>query len=192
MVISGPTRSGKTELTKQIIKQAHEVIYPVPESVLWFYTAWQKSYEDMVNIVTFHEGPPDVATLKENTGKRRLIILDDMMSIIPNEQLNMLFTVASHHYNMAVIHIAQNAFFKGMRTARINCHYLILMKNPADKLQIMNIGRQIYPTRQKFFMECFEDATKKPFGYLVVDTEPTTDDSLRLRTNIFIHPIVYK
>jgi hypothetical protein len=98
--------------------------------------------------------------------------------------LNQLFTRGSHHWNLSIIHIVQNAFFDGLRTSRINCQYLVLMKNPADKLQVRTLGRQIFPG-SKIFEEAFDDATYKPFCYLLADLNQTTPENLRLRTNIF-------
>lgn len=34
-------------------------------------------------------------------------------------------------------------------------------------------------------IEAYNDAVKRTYGYLLVDLKPNTDDSLRLRTNIF-------
>ena len=58
------------------------------------------------------------------------------------------------------------------------------MKNPADKLQIQTLECQLFPG-SGYFMEAYEDATQKPFGYLLVDLAQTTPENLRLRTNIF-------
>jgi len=51
-----------------------------------------------------------------------------------NDTLIKLFTRGCHHWNISVVQIVQNAFFEGLRTSRINTHYLVLFKNPADKL----------------------------------------------------------
>jgi hypothetical protein len=59
------------------------------------------------------------------------------------------------------------------------------MKCPADKLQVSNLARQVYPGNNKFFMEVFEDATSKKHGYLFVDLHPTSDDQHRLLTDVF-------
>jgi hypothetical protein len=131
-----------------------------------------------------YEGVPNLAALWADP-TRKLLILDDLMTTIKCKDLNAVFCQGSHHWNMSVIHITQNAFYGGMRTARINSHYLFLLKNPADKLQVMTLARQMYPKKQQFFLDAFEDATARPFGYLLVDLESTTDDRIRLRTNIF-------
>jgi len=108
-------------------------------------------------------------------------MIEEMKS---DSRLNELFTRGSHHWNLSIIHIVQNLFFNGIRTSRINAQYLILMKNPSDKLQIKNLGRQVFPG-SKHFEEAFVDATSRPFGYLLIDLTQTTPDNMRLRTNIF-------
>ena len=49
----------------------------------------------------------------------------------------------------------------------------------------------MYPGRSHFLMEAFQDATKHPFGYLLIDLKPKTPDFLRIRTSITSVPIVY-
>ncbi|GFU17870.1 uncharacterized protein TNCV_3849601 [Trichonephila clavipes] len=57
-----------------------------------------------------------------------------------------------------------------------------LTKNRRDQSQITHLGRQLYPRKVNFFQECYADATSKPYGYLLIDLKPETDESLRVRT----------
>jgi hypothetical protein len=43
----------------------------------------------------------------------------------------------------------------------------------------------MYPGQSKFLVEAFKNATEKPFGYLLLDLKPDTDEKYRVRTNIF-------
>ena len=76
----------------------------------------------------------------------------------------------------------------------LNSHYLILFKNPRDSLQITTLARQMYPGQSQFLLEAFQDATREPHGYLVIDLKPATNDDERIRTNILDRQrqIVYK
>ncbi len=69
-----------------------------------------------------------------------------------------------HHKSFSIILITQNLFFQGKtsRTITLNTHYIILYKNPRDAMQIMVLGRQIFPGNTKYFMECYQDATNHP------------------------------
>ena len=61
---------------------------------------------------------------------------------------------------------------------------LILFKNPRDKLRIVTLAEQMYPGKTNFFIKQYEEAVKRPFGYLLVDLKTTTPDYCRLRTNL--------
>jgi hypothetical protein len=88
---------------------------------------------------------------------------------------------------MSVIFMTQNLFVQGkqMRSVSLNAHYLIVFKNPRDKAQFACLSRQMYPSKQKFLIECFENATQGPYGYIFLDFKQTTKDELRVRTQIF-------
>ena len=45
---------------------------------------------------------------------------------------------------------------------------LILFKNPRDKLRIVTLAEQMYPGKTNFFIKQYEEAVKRPFGYLLV------------------------
>jgi hypothetical protein len=40
-----------------------------------------------------------------------------------------------------------------MRTVSLNSHYLVLFKNPRDKLQIRNLTTQMHPSNAKFLVQ---------------------------------------
>ena len=85
-----------------------------------------------------------------------------------------------------MIYIVQNLFHqgKGSRSISLNSHYLVLFKNPRDKLQILILAKQMYPGQIDFFLNQHEEAVKRPFGYLLIDLKTTTQDNCRLRTNV--------
>ena len=62
--------------------------------------------------------------------------------------------------------LTQNVFHRGKhsRTMSLNRNYLVLFKNPQDKLQMNILAHQIFPSQKAFFLESFEDATKDPRG----------------------------
>ncbi|GFT65517.1 uncharacterized protein TNCV_649201 [Trichonephila clavipes] len=57
-----------------------------------------------------------------------------------------------------------------------------ILWNRRDQSQITHLGRQLYPRKVKFFQEYYADATSKPYGYLLIDLKPETDESFRVRT----------
>lgn len=67
----------------------------------------------------------------------------------------------------------------------LNTHYIVMFKNPRDAGQISVLARQMHPGKSKFVVDAYEDATKEPYGYLLIDLRPETDDRYRIRTKIF-------
>ena len=121
-----------------------------------------------------------VSTLDNN-----VIVLDDLMSTASKDsRITELFTEGSHHRNLSVIYINQNLYHSKDPTQRRNCHYLTLFNNPIDKQPVMTLARQMYPGDAHKFMNMFNQATRNPYGHLVVDLKPMTHESLRLRPNI--------
>lgn len=82
--------------------------------------------------------------------------------------------------------LAQNLYMprKFARTISLKCHYVILFRNVCDSRQVLTFGSQLFPLKLKYFNEAYDKATSLPFGYLVVDMSPSTEDNYRLRTRI--------
>ena len=185
-LVCGPTSCGKTTLLKNIIEQ--RCIEPTPTKIVWCYSEDQELYRSMKSEhVTFYKGIPDSFDEVFDGSVPGLIVLDDLMTHVhSDERITRLFSVGSHHRNVSVFLIVHNLFHNGkeMRNISLNSHYIILFKNPRDKLQISTLARQMYPGNSQFLMESFYDATKEAHGYLLIDLKPTTEDQLRIRTGI--------
>ena len=191
-MVAGMTGSGKTFWVQSLLQQAQTVIDQPPERIIWCYSQWQPAYTQllmMIPTIEFVKGiPPSLdndSYLDVNI--RNLIVIDDqMIEAGSDNRIVNLFTKGSHHRNLSVIYIVQNLFHqgKGNRSISLNSHYLVLFKNPRDKLQILTLAKQMYPRQTGLFLKEYEEAVRRPFGYLFVDLKPTTPDSCRLRTNV--------
>ena len=60
------------------------------------------------------------------------------------------------------------------------------LNNLIDRQQVANLARRIYPSTCATFMRKFEDATARPYGYLVLDLKSSTSQQDRLQTDIFV------
>ncbi|KAK3724953.1 hypothetical protein QZH41_017160, partial [Actinostola sp. cb2023] len=191
-IVAGMTGSGKTVWVQNLLQHASEVIQPPPQRIVWSYSQWQPAYEQMQQTlpgIEFVKGIPH--DLDEDwyfdPKVNNLIVIDDQMAETSNDQriLN-LFTKGSHHRNLSVIFLCQNVYFQGkiMRTLSLNAAYLVLFKNPRDKLQITTLGKQMYPGKTDQFLHKYEAAVERPYGYLFVDLKPNTPEECRLRTNV--------
>lgn len=96
-----------------------------------------------------------------------------------------IFTKFSLNRNIPVMFLTQNSFHEDARTITLNSHYLILFKNPRHATQIAHLGRQMFPSKSKYMLEAFKDATTEPYSYLVVDLPADTDDSIHLLSTNF-------
>jgi hypothetical protein len=134
--------------------------------------------------VEFQEGLPSV---DQFDGRQRvLLIIDDLMNEADQNVCN-LFTRLSHHRNVSVVFITQNLFHKSkfVRTMNLNTHYIVMFKNPRDASRVVILARQMYPGKNQFLVEAYEDATKEQHGNQLIDLKPDTDDRYRIRTTIF-------
>ena len=198
IMIVGPSQCGKTTFTRQLLHHAARLFDRPPKHIVYCYGASQPCFEDMKKQgIHFHEGlPTDIETLFPAHKRPGLLILDDLMrTCSQDEEVVDLFTKRSHHNDVTCIYLAQNVFPPGKfaRTISLNVHYLVAFKNPRDALGIRNLAQQSYPDRVKYIMECYRNATSTPYGYLLFDLHPSTQDDLRIRTNILSdYPIVYQ
>ena len=181
--VAGPSTSGKTWFVFRLIKHVDRLTVPPPEKILYCYGEFQPSFSEFPE-VEFHEGLPDVSRFD---GRQRvLLIIDDLMNEADQNVCN-LFTKLSHHRSVSVVFITQNLYHRNrfVRTMNLNTHYIVMFKNPRDANQVTTLARQMYPGKSKFVIEAFKDATKNPYGYLLIDLKPETDERYRIRTNIF-------
>ena len=111
---------------------------------------------------------------------------DQMIDVSKDKRIVNLFTRSSHNRNLSVIYIVQNLFHqgKGSHSISLNSHYLVLFENPRDKLQILTLAKQMYPRQTDFILKQHEEAVKRPFGYLLIDLNTTTQDNCPVQTNV--------
>ena len=131
--------------------------------------------------IHFVEGVPSDLESMINPSKRNLLVIDDLMQEFSNDpRITSLFTKGCHHRNLSVIFILQNIFHRGkeLRDMSLNCH--------CHSSQINHLAKQMFPGHAKYMQESFQDATSRPYGYLVCDLKPETPTVFRLRTNIFL------
>ena len=191
-MVAGMTGSGKTVWVQSLLQQAQNVIDQPPDRIIWCYLQWQPAYTKLLMMkptIEFVQGIP--SSLENDTyldvNIRNLIVIDDqMIEAGSDNRIVNLFTKGSHHRNLSVIYIVQNVFHqgKGSRSISLNSHYLVLFKNPRDKLQILTLAKQMYPRQTALFLKEYEEAVRRLYRYLFVDLKPTTPESCRLRTNV--------
>ena len=170
LCIVGPSHSGKTHLTLQLLDHRHQLFDCAPQRVVWCYGIYQaalhreliqRGYETRSEIISTSEIKP-----------YDIIVLDDLIQESKNSpDVTAMFTKAAHHKPCFIIFITQNLFPPGKeaRTRSLNTHYYIIFKNPRDKSQVEYLARQLLPLKSKAAVEILEAATSQPHLYLFLD-----------------------
>ena len=188
-LISGPTQSGKTHFTLELLRNVEKLIEPPPSKIVWCFGAYQdKVNNGLSDDIVLAEGL--ASGLEEIDGSRpTLLILDDLMDEAGDaKEVSELFTKGSHHRNLSVLMLVQNVFHQGkiMRTVSLNSHYMILFKNPRDAGQIRCLANQLFPGRTKFLIDAYKQATQKPHGYLLLDFKQSTHEKYRVLSEVLL------
>jgi hypothetical protein len=173
-IVAGPTGCGKTIFTFKFIREAKKMINPACDNIVYCYGEYQQIFNNYP-YVTFSEGLPDISQFD---GKRSSLLIIDNLLIETNDVVSNLFTKVSHHRNVSIMYLSQNLFYRSKQnhTMSLNAHYIVLFKNPRDATQVAVLARQMYPGRSQFLVEAFKDATEKPYGYLLIDLKPDTEE----------------
>lgn len=199
IIIAGPSQCGKTTFTRQLLQQADYLFERPIRKIIYCYGQWQESFKDMAEQVEFIEGiPEDIPAMFPPQCRPGILVLDDLMrNCSDDEHILDLFTKVSHHCDVTCIYLTQNLFPPGKfsRSISLNAHYIIAFNNPRDTLGFRTLAQQAFAGRVPYVLESFQDATSKPFGYLVMDLHPRTPNIQRLRAKILpatqTYPVIY-
>ena len=184
MMVSGPSRSGKTQWTVRLLNERHKHIDTPVDRILFCYSQWQHTYDELKRLVPmthFHQGLPSLETMRSL--QNAILVLDDLMEeTVKDPNIMNMFVVGSHHRNISVLFLMQNIFQKGphTRTISINTQYMVLFKNARDQMQIRILARQIFPTGWCNFLKYYEEETSKPYGHVILDFHPQTHGDDRI------------
>jgi Poxvirus A32 protein len=191
MLISGNSGSGKSTFVANLIRKGK--IVPNPQRIVWFYKQHQALYDELLaegHVIEFVEGLPDEISQPGYFNKelRNLCVIDDLhLEEKTSKHVAQLFCNGGRHSNTTVIFLTQNLFFKQSfsRDIRLNAKVIVSFKNPQDRQQLQNLGRQIFPQKQLYFTTAVDHALERPHGYIVIDLQHGTPDKFRLKTCIF-------
>ena len=131
--------------------------------------------------IRFHRGLQDHSHLTKWFGNARggVLVLDDFMEEGGQDKRALdLFTKDTHHRNITVLYLTQDLFPPGKfsKTINRNAHYIVAIKNPRDQTGIRTILLQAFPDRWRQVLKLCKCVTSRPFGYLMLDVHPASDD----------------
>ena len=187
-LICGPSCCQKTHWVFRFIENRNEIFTEKIERILYFSDTYQKKFDEYLNKIEFIQETLTLEILK--LADRCLLVLDDLMHY-PQDLITKIFTVDAHHFNFSVIFTAQNLFNKNIHKILLNSHFVVLFKNCPNATQIQHFLRQAFPHKTKAVYEAYKNAVATPRGYLMLDFRPDTEDSQRIRTNVFPNEVNY-
>ena len=116
-----------------------------------------------------------------------MVVFDDMASHV-NQDLTQMFTVYGSKFNCSFILISQKLYLQNAesRVISANAHYLVLFKSPRNGLsEITSLARQSSLHQPQYLIQSYVEATRKPYGYILLDFTQSAPDCLRVRSRIF-------
>uniref|UniRef100_A0A914PFR7 Uncharacterized protein n=1 Tax=Panagrolaimus davidi TaxID=227884 RepID=A0A914PFR7_9BILA len=143
------------------------------------------SYQTDDQIQLYEGVPPIELVQKLSQQYRLLVVLDDLISSVTPEYLNILFTKGCHNWPCSIIYVTQYLFSKETRCIRNNVIYYFILRNNVGLHQTKTLAIQLFNKNWRFMMDAYKDACQEPYSMLMIDNHPQTDDTERLKTSIF-------
>ena len=119
----------------------------------------------------------------KNNGTKYLLIFDDSSEEICNSKAFVDIATARRHRGLSTIYIKHNLFHQSQlgRDVELQKSHIVLFKSPRDVMQVTTLSTQLGLGSE--LVDWYRDATSVPFGHLLIDLSPRTDDRLRCCTN---------
>ena len=206
MLIVGPSGSGKTTWFAQLMKHRKLLISPEPDWILLFYEEHQPIYDQLYrdgHISELVQGiPEDYNTIRNmlvdlrNKGKKHILAcFDDGRETLSS--LENLYCIGSKHLRTSVITMNQSLFSKSssLRVISNNSTYIVLMANIRSVRNVSTLASQLGVFGKNFIVEAFEQATKSPHGYIILNIHARASEIQRVSSLIFpeesLCPVVF-
>ena len=119
----------------------------------------------------------------KNNGTKYLLTFDDSCEEIRKSKAFVDSATAGRHRGLSTIYIKHNLFHQSKlgRDVELQNTHIVLFKSPRDVMQVTTLTTQLGLGSE--LVDWYRDATSVPFGHLLIDLSPRTDDRLRYCTN---------
>ena len=119
----------------------------------------------------------------KNNGAKHLLIFEDSCEKICNSKAFVDIATAGRHRGLSTIYIKRNIFHQSKlgRDVELQNTHIVLFKSPSDVMQVTTLSTQLGLGSE--LADWYRDSTSVPFGHLLIDFSPRTDDRLRYCTN---------
>ena len=185
IILVGPSDSGKTHLIHEWLRVG--IFQPKFDKMYFLYQHPQPRYDVMqkenynrefVQCVHFQF----IISLK-NINNNCLLIFDDLCAVTCKSKEFVDIATTGRHRGFSTIYIKHNLFHQSKlgRDVELQNTRIVLLKSPRDVHQVATLSVQLW--LGSALVDWYRDATSVPFGHLLIDFSPRTDDRLRYYTN---------
>ena len=115
----------------------------------------------------------------KNNGTKYLLLFDDSCEEICKAKACVVIATAGRHWGLNTIYIKNKLFLQSKlgRDVELQNTHNVPFKSPRDVMQKTTFSTQLCLGSE--LVDWYWDATSVPFGQLVIDLSPRTDDRLR-------------
>ena len=119
----------------------------------------------------------------KNNGTKYLLFFDDSCAEFGNSNDFAHLATAGRRRGFSIIYTKHNFFHQSIlgRDVELQNTHIVLFKSPRDVHQVATISLLL--GLGSLLVDWYRDATSVPFGHLLIDFSPRTDDRLRYCTN---------
>ena len=119
----------------------------------------------------------------KNNGTKYLFIFDNSCEEICNSKPFVDIATNGRHPGLSTIYIKHNLFHQSKLGTDVELQktHIVLFKSPRDVMQVITLSTQLGLGSEP--LDWYRDAMSAPFGHLLIDLSPRTDDRLRCCTN---------
>ena len=183
--LDGPSETGKSQLIYNCLKLG--TFQPKFDKIYFFYQHSQPVHDVMqkeIENLEFVQGVIfEFFDSLKNNGTKYLLKIDDSCEEICNSKAFVDIATAGRHWGLSTIYIKHNFFHQSKlgRDVELQNTHIVLFKSPRDVMQVTTLDTQLGFGSE--LVDWYRAATSVPFGHLLIDLSPRTDDRLRCCTN---------
>ena len=111
----------------------------------------------------------------ENNGTKYLLFFDNSCQEICNSKaFDIAF--AGRHRGLSTVYIKHNLFYQSKlgRDVELQNMHILFFKSPRDVMQVSTLSAQLRLGSE--LVDWYRDTTSVPYGHLLIDMSPRTDD----------------
>ena len=186
----GPSETGKSQIFYNWLKIG--TFQPKFDKIYFFYQHSEPLYNVMqkeIENLEFVQGVnfEFIESLKNN-GTKYLLIFDDSREEICNSKAFVDIATAGRHRGLSTIYIKHKLFHQSKlgRDVELQNTHIVFFKSTLDVMQVTTLSTQLGLGSE--LVDWYRDATSVPFGHLLIDLSPRTDDRLRYCANTGSNP----